>query len=86
MTLQERAQAFLDRPIPTELSKKYIPGSLSEMLIGACAAGDALNAEGAELLSICVVESDAAAERYKTPDAKAYFRECANILNAMEAE
>ena len=86
VTLQERAQAFLNRPIPAELAKKYVPGSLSELFIGSYVAVGTLDAESAELIGICAFESDAAADRYKTPEAKEYFAECASILAAIEAE
>ena len=85
-TLQERAQAFLNRPIPAELAKKYVPGSLSELFIGSYADEGTLDAESAELIGICALESDAAAERYKTLEAKEYFSECASILVAIGAE
>lgn len=84
--LQERAQAFLNCPIPDELAKKFVPGSLSELLIGGYAAEGILGAEGAELIGICAFEANAAAERYKTQAAKEYFGECASILAAIEAE
>lgn len=85
-TLQERSQAFLNRPIPAELAKKYVPGSLSELFIGTYAADGSLDAESAELIRIYASESDAAADRYETPEAKEYFGECASILAAIEAE
>lgn len=85
-TLQERAQAFLNRPIPAELANRYVPGSLSELFIGNYAANGSLDPESAELIGICALESDAAVDRYKTPEAKEYFGECASILAAIEAE
>ena len=73
MTLQERAQAFLDCPIPIKLSQKHIPGSITEMLIAECSARIDTDAEGKALLSICVIESNEAVARYKTPEAKDYW-------------
>ncbi len=84
--LQERAQAFLNRPIPAELAKKYVPGSISELYIGNYVVNDLLDAEGADLLAICAYEAEDAVNRYKTPETKAYFSECAGILAAIEAE
>lgn len=84
--MQQRAQAFLSRPIPQELAKKYVSGSMSELFIGNYAVNGSLDAEDAELIGICAFEADAAADRYKTPEAKAYFGECASILAAIGAE
>jgi len=86
--LQERAQAFLDRPIPAELAKRYVSGSLSELFIRRYAAEGtlAVNEETAELIELCAMESEAGAEGRNTPEAKAYFEECASILAAILAE
>jgi len=59
---------------------------VSDLFIGNYALNGLLDAEDAELIEICAFESDAAADRYKTPEAKAYFDECASILAAIEAE
>lgn len=85
MTLQERAKTFLDRPIPEDLD--YIPGSISENIIAAYAADGRvdLDPELGELLEICIVEGFSAAEQ-GSPERRAYFRESAAILQAIQAE
>ena len=84
--LQQRAQAFLNRSIPAELAKKYVSGSISDLLIGNYAVKGLLDTEGVELIGICAFEAEDAVNRYKTPEAKAYFSECTSILAAIEAE
>jgi hypothetical protein len=84
-SLQARARKFLARPIPKGMA--YVPDSLSERLIRSYAAGgeDEVDAELAELLDICIFEATDAAEN-KTGEEAAYFRECAEILQAIQAE
>ncbi len=79
VTLQQRAQAFLKRPIPPEMT--YIADSMSERFITAYAknGGLDLDPELAEMLEICVAESEHAAEQ-KSGDEQLFFQECAAIL------
>ena len=88
MSLQERAKAFLNRPIPEGMA--YAPDSISERLIREyAAAGNAgtirEDPELLELLAICVMEAEAVAEA-KSGEEKAFFEESAAILRAIYAE
>jgi len=86
ISLRERAQSFLNRSIPEELSNHYVPGSMAELFIRHYASNGSLDEESAELIGICAFECDAAAGKYKTSEAKEYFAECASILAAIEGE
>jgi hypothetical protein len=44
-----------------------------------------IDAEGAELLGTWAYEAGDVVNRYKTPEAKAYFSECSGILAAIKA-
>jgi len=84
--LQQRAKAFLEMSIPDELVPNYVPGSIADMMIGNYVVGTELDNEALALIEISSMESEAAADRYTTADAKAYFRECAAILSAIAEE
>lgn len=79
VTLQQRAQAFLKRPIPPEMT--YIADSMSERFITAYAKNGRLdlNPELTELLELCAAESEHAAQQ-KSGDEQSFFQECAGIL------
>jgi hypothetical protein len=83
--LQARAKAFLERPIPSGIS--YVPDSISERFIAAYATDGTIDvdAELAELLAICVLEGYSEAQSRSGEDA-AYFRESAEILEAIQTE
>ena len=83
--LQQRAKAFLTRPIPKDLD--YAPGSISERLIAAYAeqVPAALDEELRELLELCVVEAEAAAEG-AAGELRDYLEESAGILRAIMEE
>ena len=84
--LQQRAKAFLDMSIPDELAPNYVSGSLADMMIASYAAGEKLDGEAMEMVGLAAMECEAAADNYQTPAAKAYFHECAAILNAIADE
>jgi hypothetical protein len=77
--LQERARAFLQRPIPEGMA--YAPDSISERFIASYAAeGKAdLDAELTELLGMCATEARRAAKA-KSGGEAACFRESGEIL------
>jgi hypothetical protein len=83
--LQARAKAFLERPVPEGIS--YVPDSLSERFIAAYAEQGRLqlDADLSELLGICLIESFGAASG-KTGGVAAYFRENAELLQAIKQE
>ncbi|MFC1735359.1 hypothetical protein ACFL1X_04530 [Candidatus Hydrogenedentota bacterium] len=86
--LQGRAQRFLDRPIPEGMA--YVPGSISEGMIRVYAATGSAESiredeEMMELLEICVVEGEAAAQT-KSGKERAFFEESAAILRAIQLE
>jgi hypothetical protein len=83
--LQARAKAFLDRQIPAEI--RYVPDSLSERFLATYAAKGKVDLDGelAEILEICVIEAFHAADSKAGAEAE-YFRECALLLQAIQAE
>jgi len=84
-SLQERAKAFLKRPIPKGMP--YVPDSMSERFIVMYAEKGSvdLDAELTELLEICVVEGERAANE-KSGAEQEFFKESAAILRAILAE
>ena len=85
MSLQQRAKDFLARPVPADV--RYVPDSLSERFIRQYAESDkaGLADEQAELLQICMLEAYAASEE-GSPARQAYFRETAELLEAILEE
>ena len=83
--LQERAKAFLKRPVPAGID--YVPGSMAELFIAAYAKRGkaAPDAESREMMELCAMEAEAAAAARRGEPA-AYFRETAAILRAMLGE
>ncbi len=82
VTLQQRAQAFLKRPIPPEMT--YIADSISERFIAAYAKTGrvVLDPELTELLEICAAEGERAAKQ-RSGDEQAFFIESVAILRAI---
>ena len=76
-SLPERITEFIQRKPPPEIN--YVPGSLVEMVLATYAAEGKLDEEGTEMLHLCKIELDAAVAR-KTGAAKAYFAECAGLV------
>ena len=83
--LQARAKAFMARPIPQGMP--YVPDSISERFLVAYATDGKLDLdpELGELLGICVAEAYNAAGS-RTGEEAAFFRESAEILEAIQAE
>jgi hypothetical protein len=81
-SLQQRAQQFLQRPVPPELD--YVSGSMAERLIAAYAkqGAAALDDEARELLEICLMETESAIDE-KTGAARDYLQESADILQGI---
>lgn len=81
-SLQDRAKAFLKRPIPKGVN--YVPDSISERFIASYAENGKidLDPELAELLEICVDEGERAAKKH-SGEAREYFEESAAILRAI---
>ncbi len=82
MTLQQRAKAFLKRPIPEGMP--YVPDSISERFIAEYAQTGAVKLDGEllELLEICVMEGDNAAQQ-NTGAQRDFFTESAAILRGI---
>ena len=82
VTLQQRAQAFLKRPIPADMT--YVADSMSERFIAAYAKHGRvdLDPELTELLEICAAEGERAAQQ-RSGDEQAFFIESAAILRAI---
>jgi hypothetical protein len=85
MSLQSRAKAFLERDIPEDVN--YMADSLAERLLTAYAEEGRLDAdpETLELLDLCILESQDAAEE-GSPARQAWFRESLELLEAIRAE
>lgn len=83
--LQARAKAFLERPIPPQMS--FVPDSISERFFVAYATDGKIDVDSelAELLAICVLDAHNAAES-KSGNEAAYSSESAEILEAIQAE
>jgi hypothetical protein len=83
--LQQRAVAFLARPVPRGVS--YAPGSIAERILAAYAGEGRLaaDAELVELLELCLAETAAAIDSHRG-EAAAYFRESATIQRGILRE
>jgi hypothetical protein len=83
--LRARAKAFLERPIPQGMP--YVPDSISERFLVAYATDGKLDVdpEMLDLLEICILEGHNAADT-KSGDEADFFRESAEILEAIQAE
>jgi hypothetical protein len=81
-SLRQRAQQFLQRPVPPELD--YVPGSMAEGLIAAYAKGGAaaIDDEARELLELCLMETGDAIGRHAGA-ARDYLQESAAILQGI---
>ncbi len=81
--LRARAQAFLNRGIPSGMD--YAPDSIAERIIATYANRGRLpeGDENAELIELAHLESSAMADQMTDPSAAGYFRECAAILEAL---
>jgi hypothetical protein len=82
MTLQQRAKAFLERPVPKGMP--YVSDSISERFIAEYAATGKvkLDIESLELLQLCVLEGDNAAQQKQGAE-REFFLESAAILRAI---
>ncbi len=80
--LQERVRAFLKRPIPPEAGP--VQGSMAEGFLATYAAEgpDGIGADAAELVELCIAESEAVADG-GSPAEQAYFRESAALLESI---
>lgn len=85
MNLQQRAKAFLERPIPKGMP--YVPDSISERFIAEYAATGkvVLDGETHELLQICVLEGDNTAQQKQGAE-REFFMESAAILRVIAEE
>ena len=83
--LQQRAQAFVARPVPADLD--YAPGSIAERIINAYARDGRIGSdpELVQLLEIAVMEAPTAAAA-KTGAAREYLDESAAILAEIAAQ
>ncbi|BDI33571.1 hypothetical protein CCAX7_56220 [Capsulimonas corticalis] len=86
MDLKERGLVFLNRAIPEEMASRYAPGSMADMLIAGYVQNGVVDAEIAQFVGICAFECREAAKKYSSNEAKAYFYECADILDAIDAQ
>ncbi len=84
--LRARAKAFLHRAVPEDVP--YAPDSIAERLIATYAERGRLpdDPETAELLELAGMESAAMADRMGSTAGAEYFREGAEILQAIQAE
>lgn len=83
--LQQRARAFLQRPVPDGMA--YVPDSISERFIATYAEEGRVKLDGelAELLELCVMEAELAADS-KSGDEAAFFRESHEVLKGIQEE
>ncbi len=79
MSLRERVQAFLNRPIPPE--SEPVSGSIAEGFLATYAAegSSGMRPEAAELMELCIVESESIAAEGSAAE-REYFQESANLL------
>jgi hypothetical protein len=78
--LQKRAANFLTRPIPDELKLHYVSGSLADIIVNQCAKAEPLDPELCEMAEMTIDEYDGAIASAKTPELKAYYSECQQLL------
>jgi hypothetical protein len=78
--LQKRAADFLLRPIPAELKPHYVSGSLADIIINQCTKAEPLDPDLCELAEMTIGEYDDAIAKAKTPELKAYYSECQQLL------
>ena len=85
--LQARAKAYLERPIPE--GRPYVADNLTDGFIAQYAAEGKIDhdPEVMELMQICILEAELAAEAPdRPPEQQAFFRESAEILKDIHAE
>lgn len=84
-SLQSRAAAFVDRPVPAGLD--YVSGSIAERIIAQYAAEGRLDVDDelGELLELTVMEASASVDQYEGA-AREYMAESAAILEAIAEE
>jgi hypothetical protein len=78
--LQKRAADFLRRPIPAELKPHYVAGSIADIIVNQCAKAEPLAPELGEMAEMTLDEYDDAIAKAKTPELKAYFSECQQLV------
>ncbi len=85
MNLQERAKAFLEKPIPKGMP--YAPNSITERFIAEYATTGKimLDVESRELLQLCVFEGNNTAQRKKAAE-REFFLESSAILRTIQEE
>ena len=83
--LQQRAKDFLARPVPKGI--KYVKDSIAERILETYAKAGSLKADAelAELLELCVMETEAAIDSHKG-EASAYFEQSAALLKDIQVE
>jgi hypothetical protein len=79
--LRDRAQAFLERPIPDEI--QYVPNSIAELFIRNYVSGGEFDDEFLGLGDLAAEIMDNEVSTHKTPEAKAFFQECKELLEAI---
>lgn len=83
--VQARAAAFSARAIPGELQPNYVAGSLADLVIGAGARGQALDAELKEAAEIVALEYESSIAEAKTAELRDYWTEAQRLVSEVLA-
>jgi len=79
-SLQQRAAAFLARPIPEELHPDYLSDSLADRLIAACARNEAIDPEALELAELASGEYEELIAAAQSEELKTYYATSRDLL------
>ncbi|MCL6567591.1 MAG: hypothetical protein K6T35_01565, partial [Meiothermus silvanus] len=84
--LRQRAWLFLEESLPDEIAIGYVPGSLTEMIIGNYASGGKFTPELVSMAKLCLKELDHTISSVYTEAARDYFIRCRRLLTEILQE
>lgn len=79
-SLRQRAAAFLALPAPIELQPNYVPDSLADHLIAACARNEEIDPDALEIAELACGEYEALIAAAQTEELKAYYTRSRDLL------
>jgi hypothetical protein len=85
-SLKQRANEFLQAPLPGEIALNHNPDSLTEVFIRSYASGGAMDGGLVRMGKVCLAEMDTAIASVHSEQAKLYFVECRRLLEEILLE
>lgn len=84
--LRQRAQAFLEQTLPSEVALNYEPDSLTEIFIRTYTSGQPLDAGLLQMGKVCLSQMDTTIHQMHTEAAREYFVQCRRLLEEILQE